>query len=350
MSGAYGLSIYFPYYNMDYANMVSDVYDSIGMEPSYASCVKKFAATEMSGQYISGGSSNPFNSLFGIFGSGDYGSSYYYGNDTGSSYSESSVYDMLGSLLGGDTQSFSGYDSSDFGFFRGSFDQEKTAEFIAKNQFLESNLEWKTGKNKVPVITLPEDQWDLVTDLSLNMFIDDGEGFIDLGLDNVFTFEGDDMYADMSGAWLGLNGQIMPYYHSDTYENGDEYTITGYAPCLLNGVRSKLIIVFDNAHPEGYVAGAVADYSLEASVPEGATAKSTLGLNKGDRIQFVCDYYDYDYNYDDSYKFGNEITVDENLKVSDVTLDNLDTVITYRFTDIYQDEFWLPKIVPSDFE
>jgi len=58
-------------------------------------------------------------SLYGLFGSGDYGDSYYYGNSSGSSYSSSGIYDMLGGLLGGDLGGFSSdYSSSDFSFFR----------------------------------------------------------------------------------------------------------------------------------------------------------------------------------------------------------------------------------------
>ena len=163
-------------------------------------------------------------------------------------------------------------------------------------------------------------------------------------IDNVYEYDGDDMIADMSGAWLGLNGQFMPYYHLDTEEEDDGgYTITGYAPILLNGVRSKLLIVFDDENPDGYVAGAVTDYDDE-SVQVPTTAKSSIGLNVGDKIQFVCDYYTYDMKHDDSYKFGEEITVTPDLKVSDLTLDDVDIAFTYRFTDIYDHEYWTPLV------
>ncbi len=323
MNFAHGVAIFFPQNQKSLIKRANNSFDQIGVDTRYLQCITDTGAFATQASQSSGGGLSLLGCLFDAF-----------------------VSD--GRSLPADTVA----DSEELDYYEDnkSFADDVVSDFVSLNSVETDGRSWSIDGDGNPYFSMTDEQWGLIHDIDLNMFIDDGEGFIDLGLDNVFTFEGDDMYADMSGAWLGLNGQIMPYYHSDIYENGDEYTITGYAPCLLNGVRSKLIIVFDNAHPEGYVAGAVADYSLEASVPEGATAKSTLGLNKGDRIQFVCDYYDYDYNYDDSYKFGNEITVDENLKVSDVTLDNLDTVITYRFTDIYQDEFWLPKIVPSDFE
>ena len=43
--------------------------------------------------------------------------------------------------------------------------------------------------------------------------------------------------------------------------------------------------------------------------------------------------------------FGEEITVSEDLTVSDLTLDDASPVITYRFTDIYDREYWTPMLV-----
>ena len=63
-------------------------------------------------------------------------------------------------------------------------------------------------------------------------------------------------------------------------------------------------------------------------------------LKDGDKIQFVCDYYTYDGNYQDSYKLGDEIVVDGELTVSDVTLPEGEKKCTYRLTDIYDREYW----------
>jgi len=38
---------------------------------------------------------------------------------------------------------------------------------------------------------MSEEQWSLVQQMEMNVFIDDGEGFIDLGLDNVYEFNED---------------------------------------------------------------------------------------------------------------------------------------------------------------
>jgi len=57
---------------------------------------------------------------------------------------------------------------------------------------------------------MSEEQWSLVQQMEMNVFIDDGEGFIDLGLDNVYEFNEDgDLVMEFDGTWLALNGNIV---------------------------------------------------------------------------------------------------------------------------------------------
>ena len=72
------------------------------------------------------------------------------------------------------------------------------------------------------------------------------------------------------------------------------------------------------------------------------TAKSIL--NKGDKIDFVCDYYSYSGEYLDSYVFGNSITYNGDLEISYVYLDDAPIKVTYRFTDLYQQHYWTPAL------
>ena len=61
-----------------------------------------------------------------------------------------------------------------------------------------------------------------------NVFIDDGKGFIDLGLDNVYEYNSDgDLIMEYDGTWLALNGQIVSYYLISDDRTGDRYSIKG---------------------------------------------------------------------------------------------------------------------------
>ncbi|MWM67934.1 hypothetical protein, partial [Escherichia coli] len=146
-----------------------------------------------------------------------------------------------------------------------------------------------------------------VKDLSLNMFYDDGEGYIDLGLDNTLEFDPDgNLIAPSDKTWLAIDGQIVAYYVIDVQGDENSYAITGRVPCLLNGERTNLILVFDSENEDGYVAGANYDYV------EGETdtvAKNLTEINEGDTIDFLCDYYGYDKQFQDSYYLGEQMTV-----------------------------------------
>ena len=96
-------------------------------------------------------------------------------------------------------------------------------------------------------------------------------------------------------------------------------------------------VVFSNEFPHGYVAGARTVYTDSESE---IVAKNLTELQSGDQITFLCDYYSYDGEYQDSYKMGEDITVNGDLTVSDVELDYTKLQITYRFTDIYDAHHW----------
>ncbi|MBQ7160548.1 MAG: peptidase C11 [Clostridia bacterium] len=310
MSNAYGLSVYFPYQRVSKVDTAVETYEAIGMDDEYSRCIRQFAKLETGGQSISnGGSTSVFPSLFG----GSYSSP----------LSAESVLNTLGSLFG-----------------RGNI-TDKSAEFVAAHQFDGTKLVWEEKSGGV-VMTLPEEQWELVHDLRLSVFYDDGEGYIDLGLDCIYNFTDDgDLVGTYDGAWLGIDGQKVAAYCTDLHIDGNEATYTYRVPVLLNGDRADLIIIFDDVNPYGYIAGARYDYV------EGETetvAKEMTALNVGDKIDLVCDYYDYDGNYLDSYMFGDPITYTGKNEIGDVMIDGSRANAAYLFTDIYNNEFWTPQM------
>ncbi len=83
---------------------------------------------------------------------------------------------------------------------------------------------------------MSEKEWELVHSIEMCVFINDGNGFIDLGRDNVFEFNDDgDLIVEFDGTWITLNGRIVSYYISSYDVKGDSYTIMGRIPSLLNG-------------------------------------------------------------------------------------------------------------------
>ena len=213
------------------------------------------------------------------------------------------------------------------------------AQYLSDNYFDAANLMWTENAAGQRVISLSEEQWSLVHTLELNMFYDDGEGFIDLGLDNVYEFdENGALIGDTDRTWLAINGQPVAYYYMDTVDDGTNYTITGYVPALLNGEHVELMLVFDNANPYGYIAGARPVYEDETET----VAKGLTEINVGDTLDFICDYYSYEGEYQDSYFLGEQMVVTEHMEISNVDVGEGKVRVTYRFTDIYNQQYWTP--------
>ena len=333
MTNAYGLSIYFPYKKTSKVDSMVDTYTAIGMDEDYTKCIQSFASMGVAGQVAAGGSGSAMDSLFGdMSGSGSTGSSL---------DSAAMIGQLLSSFMGSDFSSVAGLTSSNTSFLGRSLDIDAASEYIASNHFDPSNLMWTANEYGDSVIVMSEDQWSMIGDLELNAFYDDGEGYVDLGLDNVFEFDDQGcLLAPTDRTWISIEGQPVAYYHIDTQGTEDDYIITGRVPCYLNGVRCDLILVFTSEDEDGYIAGARFDYV------EGETdtiAKNMTELESGDKIDFVCDYYDYDKNYSDSYYLGEQLTVTKDMK--DMLISNTDVgegtvLMTYRFVDIYGREYW----------
>lgn len=338
MQNAYGLSIYFPYQRTNKVSQMVSTYKAIGMDEEYTRCIQEFASMEVSGQisagtpvsYYGGQSSSAPGGLMNVLlGQG--------GGYSSSSYSSGGLTDLLGGVFGGSGSS--GSTGSVLDFFMGrSLTADKAAEYILDNHFDASQLVWRNGR-----ITLPQEQWGLVTSLVKNLFYDDGRGFIDLGTDAQFELDGGSLTGQNDGYWISINRQPVAYYYLGTEEEGDAYLMTGYVPAFLNGERVNLILCFDNERPYGYIAGAQTVYEDGESDTQ---AKTMISVGSGDRVQFICDYYDYDGNYMDSYKLGKEMVLGDEVEIADtpVSSDLSRCRTTYCFTDIYRQRYWTPAV------
>jgi len=331
MTNAYGLSIYFPYNKVSTVDQAVDTYEAIGMDEEYMRCIQEFASLEVGGQTSAGGTSSPIPSLMGTL----------LGGGSSSGGSSDMIAELLGGFLTGQFGRVAGLDRSNTAFMEESgMDTEAMAEYLADNYFDASQLVWSKDSQGRRILELSEKQWSLVHSLELNMFYDDGEGYVDLGYDNVFEFdENGRLLGDTDRTWLAINGQPVAYYYEDTVDDGENYTITGHVPVLLNGERANLILVFDNKNPYGYIAGARTDY-VESETE--TVAKGMEELQIGDTLDFICDYYSYDGEYLDSYFLGEQMTVSENMTISNVDVGEGAVKVTYRFTDIYNQHYWTP--------
>ena len=331
ISNAYGLSIYFPYKRTNKVNQMVSTYQAIGMDEEYTRCIQEFASLEVSGQVSAGtpvssydmAQGTPSGLLNSLMGQGGYNST---------QYSVGGLEELLGGMYGGN----GGGTGSILDLFMGrSMTAGQAAGYIAENHFDASQLAWKNGR-----ITLTKKDWSNVESLVKNVFVDNGSGFIDLGCDAEFELDGETLVDNFDGTWLSVDGHTMAYYYQNTIEyDNDQFVMYGYAPVLLNGVKADLMIQFINGE-DGYISGALYKYDD----PESSTqAKEMISIGEGDSIQFICDYYDYDGNYHDSYRLGEPFTLKSSYDIHNAPIGKK-CKVTYCFTDYYQQRYWTPAI------
>ena len=334
ISNAYGLSIYFPYKKTSNVKQAVSTYKAIGMDDEYTRCIQEFASLEISGQLSSGstvqsyGSSNAMSGLMESLMGG--GNSY---SSIGSTYSSGGLESLLGSYYGGSSGGGSTGSILDLLIGR-SMTAETAAEYIQENHFDPSSLQWQNGR-----ISFTDEQLSNLLSIEKNLFYDDGEGYIDMGFDAGIEMDGKDLIYEFDGTWLSIDRQPVAYYRIGYVEQEECYAEVGYVPAYVNGIRANLIIVFDQDNPYGYIAGAQQVY-LNGETD--AQAKNMVGIGKGDSIQFVCDYYDYQGVYQDSFKLGDAITLGDEVEIGNTYVDAEKCRLTYCLTDIYQQQYWTP--------
>lgn len=328
INNANGLSIYFPYNKLSKLDDMLDTYEEIDMEDEYMDCVKSFANMAAGGQVLAaetGNSSGPVNTLLGSAGS-----------QIGQLATEA-ITDILGDFLSGDGNSSIATLLSGASWLQPNKLTESAA-YYSENQFDPSKL-IITEKNGQQVIDLTEEQWALVEYMEMNVFIDDGEGFINLGLDNVYEWNDEgDLIMDYDETWMAINKHIVSYYLVSEDRNGNEYSIRGRVPAMLNDEYVNLIIEFNQDEPYGNVLGAQVGYDEESETS--TAAKGLIEIVPGDQIDYLCDYYTYGGVYTDSYYLGETVEATGEWYIENLKLDDYNYKMTYRFTDVYNNQYW----------
>ena len=363
-----GISIFFPYESTNSVKSAVASYEAIGLDDEYTKCIKSFASLEYGGQIAAGASQNPsvgslpMGDLLGTLLSAYTGGG---SSSTATTTSSTSPLDvLLGTFLGGGSSSGSSTSASPSGMsidpstvitllsalsgrsMPAQYDWVDTdliahhARDISRNYINPARLTPSVSDGR-SVLSLTDDEWSLIQTVELNVFVKDGSGFIDLGLDNTFEWLGNNLLLEYDGTWLTLNGNVCAYYLvSDTQLDDGSCSTVGRIPALLNGQFVNLQVVFDDKHPQGTVTGA---YPMYEDGETGVQAKGDIRIKAGDTIQLLCDYYNTDGSYSASYTLGSSFTVPKSgLKLTNLEIDTKDVSVTYRLTDIYGNHFWVP--------
>lgn len=190
-------------------------------------------------------------------------------------------------------------------------------------------------------LSLSDEAWNLITYIDMTVYLDDGEGYIDLGNDNVYEFDDDgDLKVDFDYTWIAIDGVTVPFYAETEEQTDDYWYTTGYVPAVLNDETDiEIILRWDSEHDSGYVTG----YRLKTEEPAVA-AKGLRSFAETDKIQYTCSYYDYDFNYDQDYILGDPVTYTGDPAVTYEEIGEYRTVIQYTLRDIYNNEHYTDPV------
>ena len=333
INNAYGLSAYFPYSSLSKVNSMVQIYDNINMDEDFSSVVKSFATYASSGQIVTQNSGSSSSSLFDLLLGNQY-----YTNDNYYSYDNYS----FDNYYGNDYSGYGYQDSFGTGYdeWMGNAMVDIMSSFFRSNNVIKPSSLQLVKKDNQNVVCLSEDEWNLVDNITLNMFINDGEGYIDLGKDNVFDFNNaGDLIVETDGTWLAINDKYVVSYEfvSEMYIDDTNYKTVGKIPAYLNDQRVDLIVNFTPENENGIILGAQIVYGDTDVKPKGL-----IEIKDGDEIKFVANYYKYDGTFVDEFQIGDTLIVNGGLSLNNVHLDN-DYVYAYCLRDIYGSNMWTPK-------
>ncbi len=309
MTGTNGLAMYFPYKLSKYYDMMSKMFVSISMNDKSCSSFFNNFLSVIAGRGTSSKSMSPMAVNTG------------YQEET-VDYSEEEwyEYDIIDSV-----DDFTEFELDEYGEIT-LYEDEEAGDYC---------------------VCLSEEEYELTDFMAVSAYLDDGEGYIDLGMDDTYyVSENDDgsadIYLNYDNSWFALNGQIVPYYAlgRGTLANGQDYS-EGEVYCSFvdgkTGVEKDIVIeiLFNLDTNDIEVLG------YRNDVEEGSqAARKLFKFKDGDIIQPLCDYYTYDGEYDDEYLFGDEILVDGELIASYEDIGESEVQIGLYLRDIYNTEYW----------
>ncbi len=294
---AHGLAMYFPYDYPEYYSQYQEILHEVGMGGEYTDFFNTFVSAMSGGQMQRSKNS---------------------GGDVEHDYSTEDWYDA------------------------------QTADNYAEEysgEFLEELVIDEKGDSYV--LSLTDEEWEEITRIELQALLDDGEGYIDLGSDNVFEIDADgDLLIEFDYTWVTLDGFTVPFYVEDEQNiSDDNWSTYGMVPAYLNGEQYiEIIVTWTNEEPLGYVAG----YRVPTEI--GAPAgKGLFQFEQGDTIEYVFDYYTYDWEYDGSYIIGDVYTYSGgDIAVSYDDVGDLDAVVYFVLYDVYNNIYETEAVLYTD--
>ena len=286
-----GLSIYFPYKDLEYYEKMLKVYPKIGIDEKYTNTLTKFVNLLVGGK------------------NGNY-------TINSNTYSTNENY-------------------SQYGWYNQDIVNQSQSSYN-KNEYNELKIQ---DKGEYYALEISDDDWNNIANITCEVFYDDGEGYLDLGSDDYYELDDkNNLKITFDRTWISINGRIVPFY---SLESSEDYS-KGKVPAYLNGELVNLIIVWDSNNQNGKVIGAE---SVDEYGNTTITQKGLIQIKNGDKIEPLFDYYNYNGEYKSSYTVGDPLVVDnDNLVVNYNDIGSGKYYVYYKITDVYGNDYYTESV------
>ncbi|WP_036607581.1 clostripain-related cysteine peptidase [Oribacterium sp. P6A1] len=195
------------------------------------------------------------------------------------------------------------------------------------------------------VIDITPEQLDIMTYGALEVWLDTGEGYMEMGM-NIWGDDKDEdnIVAGFDNAWVTLDDVFVPFYMQDLgmRTDGSAYEY-GYVPAILNDKDYIYIRVefIQPEHGEGW-ATVQGYWIVEEMDSEGGDGIRNLKqLKPGDTLDYVSFTYSYEGEELGPCQMGDRVTVpEEGLKVGYLIMDGAETIIRFILEDVYKNTYY----------
>lgn len=199
------------------------------------------------------------------------------------------------------------------------------------------------------VLDITPEQLDKMTYCGLEVWLDTGEGYMEMGV-NIWGDDKEDdiITASYDDTWVTLDNVFVPFYMQDLgmKTDGSAYEY-GYVPAILND-KDYIWIRVEFVQPEqGEGWATVQGYWIveEMDSEGGDGIRNLRHLKAGDTLDYVSFFHSYDGKETKPCQMGDRVTVpEEGLTAGYLLMDGASTFIRFLLEDVYKNTYhteWL---------
>ena len=195
------------------------------------------------------------------------------------------------------------------------------------------------------VIDITPEQWDTMTYCGLEVWLDTGEAYMEMGVDIWDENKGDaEIVASYDDVWVTLNDVFVPYYMQDLgmRTDGSAYEF-GYVPAVLNE-KDYIYLRVEFVQPEeGEGWATVQGYWIveEMDSEGGDGIRNLKQLKAGDTLDYVSFLHSYEGEDLGPCQMGDRVTVpEEGLTVGYLIMEDPSTLIHFILEDVYKNTYY----------